>query len=839
MGRKKTKKQTTKSPDEEAVDILVQILEDVGIFQRKGAEESCWETCSKSIATLNIKLEQYRSNNQNSRSIGESSEIMILDIEEATQAVRQDAATLDIEIEALESGMQLCRHLELTSPPLFTLAKSLNGALCRQKLTAKDTINDVMQTLDKLYSETEDQSLTKSTLTNAAAFLGKRGIEARHSPWREALSLLQDDYESSTSLPESKEDVIAFGFEPTHNKLQLEDRQPSSVISHTTIFDAVQAFASGTDISQPAFTSILLLGPEGSGKTQCCDEIERLMKRTTNGKSLLAATSSIFVWALTTFIFIISVIRPSLPYDIMGKTIGATEDILVSVLLGSPEPSIVILDNIDTILGSNYFSSSGNPTGDPSGAGTSGQQVEPHVTTRLRSLFLSLLDRLKMTSNSNRTLLLCTSVVDLGKSVGRFDKTFHLSTPHEIERQMMIFRCIGTLKGLRGANSALHPVPDAEALLESIVECTAGLSYAELAQNCRQAILASCKQYESSQQTTSPEVLFLSTLKEQVQMSTPNSLRSGFNADSLDMRVMSGKDLLEMSKNWHPQSNSLPLFGKSTQDAWEDIRRTIVVPICQATALKNLMYHTGGQGGRVFSGGVVLTGKPGCGKSALAYHAALVASNLNPAVKLIDVSCTSLISKEVGSSERSVHRLFAAARAAAPCILLMDGIENVAAVRGNDNTTEGTMDRVLSTLLVELDGINGEQSSESNSAGFAVIGVTNNSKWIDPALLRPGRLGHIIELGYPEYEARKEIALRELKGKKCTDDTSEIGFKDVETLSEFVASKTEGFSAAVIISVCNEAKMVSSRTLTKESKGMELRPQHILSAIEARRGAAR
>ncbi|CAJ1969702.1 unnamed protein product [Cylindrotheca closterium] len=815
MGRKKTKKQTLKSPDEDSVDILVQILEDAGIFQKNGAEEGSWETCSKSIETLAIKLEKYRSNNRNSDAIGESAVMMVLDIEEATRMVRQDAKTLEIEIEALDSGLQLCRDLELSSRQLCTLAKSLNGAISRQKWTAQDTLYDLIQTLDNLYSKTEDQSSTKSTLTNSASLFRKRCIEARHSPWREALSVLQDDYESNVIAPEVLEEVIAFGFEPKHNKLQLDDKQLSSVITHTTIFDAVQAFASGTGISHASFTSVLLLGPEGSGKTQCCDEIERMVKS------------------------MINVIRPTLPYDIMGKTIGATEDILVSILLGSPEPSIIILDDIDKILGSNYFSSA-TPTGGPSGDATSGQQVEPHVTTRLRSLFLSLLDRLKMASgSSNQTLLICTSVVDLGKSVGRFDKTYHLSIPDEQVRQAIIFRCIGTLKGLRSANSALHTVRDTERLFDNIVECTAGLSYAELAQNCRQAMLASCKQYESSQQTTSPEVLFLVTLREQVQMSTPNSLRSGFNADSLDMRVMSGKDLLEMSKNGQHQSNSFPfpLFGKSAGEAWENIRRTVVVPICQAMALKNLIYHTGGQGGRIFSGGVLLTGKPGCGKSALAYHAAMVASNLNPAVKLVDVSCTSLISKEVGSSERSVHRLFEAARAAAPCILLMDGIENVAAVRGNDNTTEGTMDRVLSTLLVELDGVNGEKSSEDNGAGFAVIGITHNSKWIDPALLRPGRLGHIIELGYPEYEARKEIVLREFKGAECVDDSSEYGFKDVKSLSDFIASKTEGFSGAIIIAVCNEAKMLSSRALTKESTHMELRPQHILSAIEARTGA--
>jgi SpoVK/Ycf46/Vps4 family AAA+-type ATPase len=74
----------------------------------------------------------------------------------------------------------------------------------------------------------------------------------------------------------------------------------------------------------------------------------------------------------------------------------------------------------------------------------------------------------------------------------------------------------------------------------------------------------------------------------------------------------------------------------------------------------------------------------------------------------------------------------------------MDGIENVAAVRGNDPTTEGTLDRVLSTLLVELDGV--EENSEHSGGSIAVIGITHNACWIDPALKRPGRLDTVVHL---------------------------------------------------------------------------------------------
>ena len=292
MGRKKTKKQETKSPEEDALEILAEILEGVGIFKKKGGEESVWERCSRSIETLSLKLAQHRSSVHVSDVIGESTETIILDIEEAARFVRQDVGALSAEVESLDSGLRLCQDLELASPQLLTLAGSLKGALCTQKWIAQDTIHNVMRVLDHLYGAGADQfqSATIGTLSEAVTLFQKRCIEARHSPWREALSLLHDEYESSTSPPRSIEDVVAFGFEPTRNKLQLEDKHLSSFITHSTIFDAVQAFASGAGMPQPTFCSLSLIGPEGSGKTHCCDEIERLWSANINGKPLTSLT---------------------------------------------------------------------------------------------------------------------------------------------------------------------------------------------------------------------------------------------------------------------------------------------------------------------------------------------------------------------------------------------------------------------------------------------------------------------------------------------------------------------------------------------------------------------
>ena len=75
---------------------------------------------------------------------------------------------------------------------------------------------------------------------------------------------------------------------------------------------------------------------------------------------------------------------------------------------------------------------------------------------------------------------------------------------------------------------------------------------------------------------------------------------------------------------------------------------------------------------------------------------------------------------------------FARAAAAAPCVLLFDEIEALAPRRGADST--GVTDRVVNQLLTELDGVVGME-------GVAVLGTSSRPDLIDPALLRPGRLG--------------------------------------------------------------------------------------------------
>ena len=90
----------------------------------------------------------------------------------------------------------------------------------------------------------------------------------------------------------------------------------------------------------------------------------------------------------------------------------------------------------------------------------------------------------------------------------------------------------------------------------------------------------------------------------------------------------------------------------------------------------------------------------------------------------------------IGESEANVRRVFQRAREAKPCVIFFDELDSVASKRGNHGDSGGVMDRIVSQLLAELDGM----SASKEGSEIFVIGATNRPDLLDPALLRPGRL---------------------------------------------------------------------------------------------------
>jgi peroxin-6 len=110
-----------------------------------------------------------------------------------------------------------------------------------------------------------------------------------------------------------------------------------------------------------------------------------------------------------------------------------------------------------------------------------------------------------------------------------------------------------------------------------------------------------------------------------------------------------------------------------------------------------------------------------------------------------------------------VRRVFARARDARPCVVFFDELDSVAPKRGNQGDSGGVMDRIVSQLLAELDGMSGGE--DGGSSGVFVVGATNRPDLLDPALLRPGRFDKMMYLGVSDTHEKQTTILEALTRK--------------------------------------------------------------------------
>ncbi|KAI9870381.1 MAG: peroxisomal assembly protein, partial [Pleopsidium flavum] len=137
--------------------------------------------------------------------------------------------------------------------------------------------------------------------------------------------------------------------------------------------------------------------------------------------------------------------------------------------------------------------------------------------------------------------------------------------------------------------------------------------------------------------------------------------------------------------------------------------------------------------------GILFYGPPGTGKTLLAKAIATEFS-----LNFFSVKGPELLNMYIGESEANVRRVFQRARDARPCVVFFDELDSVAPKRGNQGDSGGVMDRIVSQLLAELDGMS---NGEDGAGGVFVIGATNRPDLLDQALLRPGRFDKMLYLG--------------------------------------------------------------------------------------------
>ncbi len=143
--------------------------------------------------------------------------------------------------------------------------------------------------------------------------------------------------------------------------------------------------------------------------------------------------------------------------------------------------------------------------------------------------------------------------------------------------------------------------------------------------------------------------------------------------------------------------------------------------------------------------GIVLEGHSGSGKTLLARAVAGEAG-----VPFIALAGGDFSDMFLGVGVRRVKKLFALARKQAPCVIFIDEIDGLGKRSGSSSAAETENNRIINTLLVELDGF-------SPTSGIVVMGATNNVKNLDSAMVRPGRFDRMCNLALPNVDEREAL----------------------------------------------------------------------------------
>ena len=202
------------------------------------------------------------------------------------------------------------------------------------------------------------------------------------------------------------------------------------------------------------------------------------------------------------------------------------------------------------------------------------------------------------------------------------------------------------------------------------------------------------------------------------------------------------------------------------------------------------------QGGRRRSG-ALLYGPPGTGKTLLAKAVATQCG-----VRFLAVKGPELINMYIGESERNVREVFARARAARPCIVFFDELDALAPARGSGGDSGGVMDRVVSQLLAEVDGLSGAGGED-----VFVIGATNRPDLIDSALLRPGRFDKLLFVGVDDSPLGRLRVLQAL--------TRRFTLASDVSLEDLARRCPRRYTGADLYALCADAWMRAVKAMLK------------------------
>ncbi|WHU01617.1 CDC48 family AAA ATPase [Sphingomonas sp. NIBR02145] len=427
--------------------------------------------------------------------------------------------------------------------------------------------------------------------------------------------------------------------------------------------------------------------------------------------------------------------------EIMGSAYGESEGRLRQIFeeAAKAAPSIVFIDEIDSIAPKRG-------------------QVSGEAEKRLVAQLLTLMDGLE--ARANIVVIAATNrpdaIDEALRRPGRFDREIVVGVPDERGRREIL-----------GIHTRGMPLGDKVDLGE-LARTTFGFVGADLSALAREAAIEAVRRImpklDLEKGTIPPEVL--------------------------DTLAVTREDFLEALKRVQP-SAMREVMVEAPRVRWEDVgglddaqmrlKEGVELPLRDPDAFRRLGIRP--------AKGFLLYGPPGTGKTLLAKAVAREAE-----ANFIATKSSDLLSKWYGESEQQIARLFARARQVAPCVIFIDELDSLVPARGGGLGEPQATERVVNTILSEMDGLEELQS-------VVVIGATNRPNLIDPALLRPGRFDELIYVGVPDAAGRERILRIQ------TEKMPLAGDVDLKAIAE----QTERYTGADLEDVVRRAGLVALR----------------------------
>ncbi|KAI9355174.1 P-loop containing nucleoside triphosphate hydrolase protein [Pilaira anomala] len=424
--------------------------------------------------------------------------------------------------------------------------------------------------------------------------------------------------------------------------------------------------------------------------------------------------------------------------EIFGPFIGESEEKLRAKFTEAREyairenvPVILFIDEIDALT----------PRRDNS------QSHENRMVAQLLTLMdgVKSRGRLIIVGATNRP----NSIDPALRRPGRFDREISMDPPNAEDRYALF-------------EAQLNKMPLDDAVdIETLSTMTNGYVAADINAMCREAAMNAIQR--ASKHHDSEVVVNISDFKSAFATVGP-SMQRGFQVQVEKM-------------NWDDVGG--------LEDVKKRLKQAVEWPLLYKDSFKKL--------GLKPPRGILLYGPPGCSKTTLVK---VIASSAN--VAFLSINGAQLYSPFVGDSEKIVRTTFQKARASAPSIIFLDETEAIVGKRnmGNGGSSgDSVQERVLSTLLNEMDGV---ESAES----VLVVGATNRPDMLDAALMRPGRFDQVVYVPPPDEYSRFEILKIHTKHMPLASD---VDLMDI-------AARTNYYTGADLQNICRESAMEALRS---------------------------